>query len=56
MPAQAPGDVGEDDVTVAKFDREGCARKDLLNAPYDFEGCFFLDFRGAGFGRAWLGS
>lgn len=56
MPAQAPGDVCQDDVTVAKFDREGCARKDLFDASYDFEGCFFSDLRGAGFDGAGLGS
>jgi len=36
MPAQTPRDMGQDYVTVAKFDREGCARKDLFNASYDF--------------------
>lgn len=56
MPAQTPGDVGQDDVTVAKFDREGCAWKDLFNASYDFEGRFFNGLRGAGFDRAGLGS
>jgi hypothetical protein len=56
MPAQTSGDVGQDDMTVVKFDREGCARKDLFNATCDFEGCFFSDLRGAGLDRAWLAS
>lgn len=48
MSTQAPGNVPEDDVTVIELDREGCARKDLLNAADYLERGFFDVLRGAG--------
>jgi len=57
VPAQATGDVREDDVSVIELDRKGRAREDLLDAPGDLEGGF-LDVlrRRFGFGRTGAGS
>jgi hypothetical protein len=51
MPAQAPGDVRENDVAVVELDGEGRAREDLLNAAEDLDRRFLYICGYVGFGR-----
>ena len=52
MPAQAPGNLSQDDVAVIELDREGRAWKNLLDAPITSSGASFK-FCGCGrFGHA----
>jgi hypothetical protein len=37
VPAQAPGDVGQDRLAVLELDREGRTRKNLLDRPEQLE-------------------
>jgi hypothetical protein len=55
VPAQTPGNVCEDDVSVIELDRKGRAGEDLLDAPGDLEGGF-LDVLGRRFGFGGTGA
>lgn len=55
MPAQATGDVRQDDMSVIELDRKGRAGEDLLDAPGDLEGGF-LDVLGRRFGFGGTGA
>ncbi len=46
MPAQPARDVGQDRLARLEFNREGRARKNLLDRAEEFEGCLFGLFRG----------
>jgi len=54
VPAQAAGDVCEDDMPVVEFDGECRAREHLFDAAENLERRFPVVLRGFCFGSAWI--